>query len=736
MNERINSLREKALNCAHEQYRIRKYMSILTDENRNLPVIERKALGFIKMLEQMPKFILEGELIVGARTLFAPRPGENTEGGLSAESRLSKNLDFSPDAETLAVENPGFEFYPSYLTEEEKARGAKVGIAEGYVTSHCAAGFANILSKGFNGLKKEAQTSLAGFEPETENAAFLRSVLMIIDAIQVFIEEYAALAESEALKCKEERRAELEHTAVVCRNIKEKPAADFQEALQLTWFTHLFMLMENYNLMSLGRPDQYLYSFYKSDIESGKLNPERALELLSCFFIKLNDGSDLHTDNGLNIIISGLKPDGTDGTNELSWLFIETYEQVKLVDPQINIRWHKNTHPDFMRRAMQIRGHHPMPPMIFNDEVLIPGLNEMGVEIEDARDYCIDACQDVLIGGKSDFYPIFGGTYGIHLLKIFERVIPSLPEHNSFDSFYKTLLDELRSDVAITADETNRVDSMLPQISPTPVLSMTLEGCIKNGIDKTAGGTKYNFTGFIGGGLVNIVDSLAAIKKHVFDEKNVSAKTLTKALKANYEGYDELRLMLKNKSPKWGNADKIVDDYGVEIARIFGEEVAKQKNSRGGRFIPGLMTHHQVRLGKVVGATPDGRAQGEALAVSLSPSIGQMKKGPTCALSSAMTINHKILPVGTSVDLTLQNSFLQSEADLDKVITMTEVFLEGGGLEVQYNVMDPETLRAAQAQPEKYRDLVVRVWGFNAYFVTLQKEYQDELIARAETGAR
>ena len=732
MSKRIESLRRMALDCSHKKYRKRVPMSVLTSETEALPVIARKAAGFWMMLREMPRFIQEGELLVGSRTLFAPRPGNESEGG-----GLSKNLDFVPDAETLAVESPGFEFYPSYLTDGEKEKGSRLGIGEGYVSSHCAAGFQKVLRVGFAGLKEEALASLKNYKTGSSESDFLKSVLDILDGIEEFILTYASLAEDLSAGSRDpSRKEELKRIAEVCRHVSAKPAASFHEALQLVWFTHLFMLMENYNLMSLGRPDQYLYPYYQDDIKAGKISREEALELLSCFFIKLNDGSDLHTDNGLNIIISGLKPDGTDGTNDLSLLFMDAYEQVCLVDPQINIRWHSGTDKDFLKRAMKIRGQFPMPPMMFNDDVLIPGLMNLGVSVEHARDYCIDACQDVLIPGVSDFYPIFAGTYGIHLLTIFERYLPHLPEYSDFKSFYGDFLEELKADVERTVDKANSVDALLPEISPVPVLSMTLEGCLAKGKDKTAGGTIYNFTGFIGGGIVNITDSLAAIKKHVFDEGTVKPEELMKALGANFEGFESLRNLLKLDSPKWGNADKNVDIYGAEIAETFSKEVLKYENVRGGRFVPGLMTHHQVRLGKVVGATPDGRKQGEALAISLSPSIGQMKKGPSCALKSAMSVNHLLCPVGTSVDLTIQNSFLQSDHDLEKIMTMSEAFFEGGGLEVQYNIVDPVLLRKAQEQPDQYRDLVVRVWGFNAYFVTLQKDYQDELIARADTGVR
>lgn len=730
MAERIDSLREMAIKAVHRKYRKRVKLSVLDTETAKLSVIRRKALGFNLILEQMPKYIASGELIVGARTLFSPRATD--------QEGLSRNLDFEPDAETLAVESPGFEFYPAYLTEEEKVKGARLGVAEGYVTSHCAPGFVKVLRQGFGGLCKEAEASLQCHRNDTDKTDFLIAELEIIEGIQGFMEEYALVAEAQIHDSEGEldsmRRRELHEIARICRALKSEPASSFHEALQLVWFTHLFMLIENYNLMSLGRPDQYLLEYYLKDLASRKIDHKQALELLACFFIKLNDGSDLHTDNGLNIIISGLKPDGSDGTNELSWLFMDAYEKVRLVDPQINIRWHSGTDRMFLKRAMKLRGEYPMPPMMFNDEVLIPGLTALGVSMEDARDYCIDACQDILIPGKSDFYPIFAGTYGIHLLTIFERILPTLPDSAAFDDFYGAFKAEIAADVARTVEKSNAIDALLPVIAPTPVLSLTLEGCLEKGMDKTAGGTKYNYTGFIGGGLVNVVDSLAAIKKHVFVEKSIAKKDLMTAIADNFIGWDDLRKTLKFDSPKWGNADPAVDGFGAEIAELFSTEVLKYHNPRGGRFVPGLMTHHQVRLGKVVPATPDGRKQGEPLAVSLSPSIGQMKKGPTCALISAMRINHRMLPVGTSVDLTIQNSFLRKEADLDKLISMTESFFEGGGLEVQYNIVDPDLLRAAQAKPEDYLDLVVRVWGFNAYFVTLQHDYQDELIARAETG--
>jgi formate C-acetyltransferase len=726
--ERIEYLREKMLQVSHARVRVRKPLSIIDSGEEDRPVVIRKALAFNLIMREMPIFIQDQEIIVGSRTMFLPRMSDFS----FWEEDVKRNLDFMPDAETLDVEEPGLEFYPHYATEEEKALGREFSIGEGYVTSHCTAGYDRVLTLGYGGIRDGALSRLKEVKPDSGQASFLEAVVICMDGASHLVERYEDEARALASRASDpERKGELETIASVCNRIRTEPAASFHEALQLLLFTHTMTLIESYNLMALGRLDQYLYPFYETDLVAGKLAREEALELLACLYVKLNDTSDLHTDNGLNIMLSGLRPDGEDGTNDLTYLCLDAYETVRLTDPQVNIRYHAETPQELLDRAVSIWSVGPKP-MIYNDHAVIETLQTVGVALEDARDYCIDACQDLMIASKSDFYPIFAGIYGIHLLPILERVVDRLEAFSSFDGFWQALKDEMRMDVKAYVEKANRADRILPKLSPTPFLSATLDGCIETGRDKTEGGTIYNFTGFVGGGLVNVADSAAAIRKLVFEDRRVSPADLVRAVQRDFDQDEPLRQTLKNKAPKWGNGNDYVDQLGRELAELFCDEVLKYRNPRGGRFVPGFFTHHQARLGKVVRSTPDGRRKGEPLAVSLSPSIGSEKNGPTGAILSAAKIDQSKCPLGTSLDLAFYGPSYRRPEERAKMRSLIQTYMDRGGIEFQANTLDPEILRQAQQNPEMHRDLVVRVWGFNAYFVTLKREYQDEIIARTE----
>ena len=726
ITRRIESLRENMLYVSHDRFRQREYLSIFNSQPIDKPIVVRKAMAFDLLLRRMPVFIEDDELIVGGRTLFLPRENDVKFWDLD----VKRNLDFAPDAETLAVEAPGLEFFPHYATEAELAAARKFGIGEGYVTSHCTAGYAKVLSMGFGGIKAQAESRLMAVGSDSDQAAFLESVVICMDAASHLVERYEKEVRRKANATSDpDRKGELNNIAQILGKIRTEPASTFQEALQLLWLAHTMILIESYNLMALGRLDQYLWPYYMQDIESGSLTREQALELLACFFIKLNDTSDLHTDNGLNIILSGLKSDGTDGTNEFTWLCFDAFEMVKLTDPQINVRFHKDTPQNVIERTNRIEKLGPRP-MLYNDEPIIKAMERVGVSTEDARNYCIDACQDLMIEGKSDFYAIFAGHYGIHLLTIMERVVDRLPEYDSFEEFYQALKNEIDTDIREFAEKANAIDEFLPNISPTPFLSATLDGCIETGKDKTEGGTVYNFTGFVGGGIINVANSLAAIKKLVYEEKVVDPVYLVEALKREFDGDASLQKLLRNRAPKFGNNDDYVDLLCRDVAEHFCKAVLKQKNPRGGSFVPGFFTHHQARLGKVVRSTPDGRRRGEPLAVSFSPSHGTDKKGPTAAVLSAAKIDQTLCPLGTSLDLMFHSGSVYDPEEREKVMALATTYFDLGGMELQTNTVSADVMKAAQENPDQYRDLVVRVWGFNAYFVTLKKEYQEELIAR------
>ncbi len=731
--ERVSVLRERMLRAEHSKYRVfcDGGMSVLDRETEKEPLVVRKALALKKILTEMPIFIDQGEILVGARTIFSPPiySSRKTKGGIDTGFGST----FVPDEHTLQGTRPGLEFYPHYATESERKTALKYGFDEGFVTNHCVAGYEKVLRLGFEGIKKEAEEAIERFKGEdNQEVSFLMAVIICVEAAEKLVERYHKLAQSMSkVESNQKRARELEEIAHVCSSINSGPPKTFHEALQLFLFTHLIIMVENYNLMAIGRFDQFMYPFLEKDLITGKITLTEALELLECLFIKLNDTADIHTDNGLNILLGGINREGKDSTNDLTYLCFLAKKEIHLVDPQLSLRYHSKSPKELLDFVWSLGFENSEPPRLYNDDIIITALEKVGVKSEDARDYAVDACQDIMIPGKSDFYPVFAGIYGTFFLNVLNESVKSLPRTSDFEEFLNLYKSNLKKAIDLHVQIANEKDAIIPKISPVPFLSSTIEGCVNSGKDKTEGGAIYNFTGFIGGGFVNLINSLAAVKKLVFEKKEIDSNELINALDSNFIGYEQLRLKLINRAPKWGNDDDYVDLIGKDISEFFSLEVHKHKNPRGGCFVSGLFTHHQVRLGKIIPATPDGRKQGEALALSLAPSLGTSKEGSTAIIKSVSKLDHTLFPLGTSLDMTFTAS---AESDLEKLLFLTQTFMFLGGCEFQANILDAKTLRDAQRNPEEYKDLIVRVWGFNAYFVTLTPDYQEEIIKRAESG--
>ena len=717
---RIQKLKENLLAGSHWKYRTFTPLSVLDDENVfEKPLVVRKAMAFALMLEEMSIYIQEDELIVGGRTIYGR--GNKAHSGPT----FREGQEFS------------LGYYPRYATEEEKADVAGLA-SEGASLSHTAAGYDRVLEKGYGGLIRMAERKT---EELKSDGGDIQSQLDFLDAVKIVcnttgqhILRYADLAakmaaksESSLSSAKNQSSHELEQISDNCREIAYGTPKTFWQALQLFWFTHVFALMENYSLMAMGCFDRYMYPFYKADIDAGRITKEQAQELIECTWIKLNESADISTDNGLNAVFSGIGPDGQDVTNEISYMCLDATMNLQLVDPQINTRLHKNTPEPFMRKCCELAKLGMGYPSIFNDDSIIPSLQSIGIPFEDACEYCNDGCTEVFISGKSDFYPVFAGQ---NLLSIFVGTLNKLERFETFGEF----IGEFKGDISDTiknrfanADERDRA---LAKISPVPFLSATLHDCIESAKDKTEGGALYNHTGSIGGGLVNCVNSLAAVKKLVYEDKRVGKRELIDALAANFDEEERLRQMLIVEAPKFGNGSGEVDAIAHEVAKFYCDEVLKYENPRGGRYLPGFFQYHYVNTGKSFGATPDGRKAGDSLAVDLSPYLGTSRAGPTGVAQSVSAIDQSLCPLGTSTDIKLHPTALAGEEGTQKFAAFIKTFLAMGNMQLQMNVVDAKMLNDAQEHPEKYKDLVVRVWGFNAYFVTLAKDYQDYIIQR------
>jgi len=705
--DRIGSLREKMLNAEHGQHRV-----LLTDEwltssgwkeqisadsFSDYSIPERKAYALKFMLEYMPIFIEHDELIVGSRTVFGPKHFGQKD-----------------------IQNPSddinYYIYPPYLTEEERSRLGGEGGSKG----HYVAGYKKVLELGYGGIIKQARKRMED-EPLQDKRNCLRSIYIAYEGASNLARRYADLAQEMSQKAFHQHRAELEQIATVCGHIATQPPRDFHEALQLFWFTHIAAMVENHSLMSFGRFDQYMSRFYNTcQIDS-------AQELLECALIKLNDQLDAKLGEGHfsdNLMLSGTRPDGRDATNNLTYACLDALDHLRLANPQFNARLHKDSPPKLMRRVCDLARQGLGQLSFYNDDAIVPSLVGAGFPVEDARDYALDACQDILIDGKSDFY--MGGS--VALTQLLMSVLGEIDQQATFEQ----LVDAYKENIAVTVQQSAEgyVRSLAnPTVSPLPFLSGTLADCIENGLDVTQGGLRYRDKGMFVMSPINAINSLAAIKKVVFEDGAASLTEVKNACDDNFEGNEVLRQQLLA-APKWGNDDDKVDLLGKDILESACQEILKHRIDEEARFLSGIHQPHQVTTGSGMGATPDGRKAGEPLPVTLTPSNGTDRQGPTAVIKSVTKIDPMLCQWNSALLLNFHSSAVAGQEALQKFEHLLKTFVSLGGVQLQTNVFDVETLRAAQHEPEKYKNLVIRVWGFSAYFVDLSKQYQEEVISR------
>ena len=706
--DRIGSLREKMLNAEHGQHRI-----LLTDEwltssgwkeqlssdsFSDYSIPERKAYALKFMLEYMPIFIEDDELIVGSRTVFGPKHADQKE-----------IRDPSDDIRSSV--------YPPYLTEEERSRLGGEGRSKG----HYVAGYKKVLELGYGGIIKQAKERMED-EPSQDKRNCLMSICIAYQGASNLARRYADLALEMSQKASHQHQAELEKIAAVCGHIATQPPRDFYEALQLFWFTHVVVMVENQSLMSFGRFDQYMSRFFNT------CQIDTAQELLQCALIKLNDQVDAKEGEGHygsdNLMLSGARPDGRDATNDLTYACLDALDHLRLANPQFNVRLHKNSPPKLVRRVCELARQGIGQLSFYSDDAIIPSLTSAGFPVEDARDYALDACQDVLIDGKSDFY--VGGS--VRMTQLLMAVLEKIDNNVTFDQLMGAYRGEIGRAVKVAAE--NYIRSVNGNIaSPLPFISGTLDDCIGKGLDVTQGGLKYRDKGMFLMSPVNAVNSLASIKKIVFEDRVASLEQVKRACSSNFEDYDLLRQQLLA-APKWGNDDDRVDLLGKEVLEFACREVLRYRIDDEARFLSGIHQPHQVRHGAGIGATPDGRKAGEPVAITLTPTSGTDRKGPTAVIKSVTKIDPMLCQWNSALLLNFHSSAVAGQEVSQKFEHLLKTFISLGGVQLQTNVLDVETLRAAQREPEKYGNLIIRVWGFSAYFVNLSKPYQEEIMSR------
>lgn len=778
--ERVSRLKKRLL----EQERLidverARYATESYRATEGQPMALRRAHMLLHLVRSLSLSIQPDEIIVGNRSLW-PRMGVIApEGAVDWVDRELEILPTRPQDKfqitAVQIKELREEIFPYWRGKtledivaasippevKQTVRGKAFSLNQtDHAQGHILPDVETWLRLGLGGLRERVLTLRRRPEVQTgEQQAFYEAALIALQAAQEFILRYAALARRLAGDCPEtERRQELERIAIICRRLSEHPAGDFWEALQAVWFLFVLLQIEsNASSFSPGRFDQYMLPYLERDLESGRLTLPQAQELLEYGWLKFSEVVLLRSSKsaryfagfpiGFNIVLGGQQPDGGDATNLLSYMCLRAQVDLGLTQPNLSIRIHKNSPEAFLQAAAFVIGRGSGMPQVFNDEVIIPAQLNRGVAPADALNYAVVGCVELSTPGKALGWSdaamfnltrvleltLFGGQ-DPHTGEQVGLKTPSLDQMSSFADLESAYDQQLAHFVELMVQGCNLVDRIHAQIYPSPFLSLVVADCLERGLDVTAGGAFYNFSGVQGVQLANVADSLAAIRQAVFDEQWLSAPEFLTALKEDFAGREVLRQRLINRVPKYGNDDDRVDQYAQKWGDRYSELVAQYPTIRGGLYQPGFYTvSAHVPMGADVGATPDGRHTGTPLADGgLSPSAGRDRRGATAALRSVSKINLKLASNGTLLNMKFLPSFFAGPEAIKKFVLLLRGFCKLFIPHVQFNVVSAETLRQAQAHPEEYRSLVVRVAGYSAYFTELDKALQDEIISRTE----
>jgi pyruvate formate-lyase/glycerol dehydratase family glycyl radical enzyme len=783
MNERIKKLREQSL-------KIKPYISperakLITEfyKNCNSDTVSapvRRALAFKHLLAKKKIRLNEGELIVGER---GPGPKATpTYPELTAHSLKDLEILNSREKISFAVDAVTKKLYREEIVPFWRGRSIRDRIFEEMSTRWKDAYEAGVFTefmeqrapghtvlddkiykKGFLEFKEDIEEAIAQLDLLNDPEGFykrkeLKAMSICADALISYAKRHA----EEALRLAEKetdpkRKEELKKIARVCKHVPARAPRNFWEALQYYWFVHLGVIIElnTWDSFNPGRLDQHLYPFYERDLKRKSLSKEMAAELLQAFWIKFNnqpappkvgvtaEESGTYTDFAL-INTGGLKRDGSNGVNDLSYLILDVIEEMRILQPSSMVQISKKTPDSFLKRALKIVKTGFGQPSIFNTDAIIQELVRQGKTIEDARDGGASGCVETGAFGKENY----NLTGYFNLTKVFEITLNdgvdpktqkmiglstgNPTKFSDFEELFEAFKKQLEYFVDIKIEGNNIIERMYADYMPTPFLSLLIDDCIAKGRDYHDGGARYNTTYIQGVGLGSLTDILASVKYNVFDKKHITVKALLSALKRDYRGNEAMRQRFLNKTPKYGNDDDYPDEIMQKIFEAYYEAVNGRPNTKGGFYRINLLpTTVHVYFGKVVGATPDGRKAGEPLSEGVSPVQGSDRKGPTAVLKSVAKMDH-LRTGGTLLNQKFTPHLLADESGLDKLASLIRSYFKLDGHHIQLNVVSAETLKEAQKNPVKYRDLIIRVAGYSDYFVDLSPELQDEIIRRTE----
>lgn len=624
-----------------------------------------------------------------------------------------------------------------------------------------------IYQRGMLDYKREIEDHLAQLDfkndPEaTDKAEQLKAMAISCDAVIVFAERHAELAQQMAANEQDpERRRELDTIAAVCRKVPAHKPDTFWEAIQMYWFVHLGIITElnGWDAMTPGHFDQHLAPFYDKEIAAGTLSREKAKELLSCFWIKVNNhpappkvgitAKESGTYNDFtNINIGGIKRDGTDGTNEVSYIMLDVIEELHILQPGNSVHIGSVTPDEFLHRAAKVIRQGHGYPSVFNPDTYVKELVRQGKSLEDAREGGCSGCIEVGAFGKEAFLL----TGYLNVPKILEVTLNNGtdpltgtkvglatgdPRHfSSYEDLYQAFLDQLHFIVDQKIRVSNYIDRMFAKYAPAPFLSVVIDDCISKGRDYYDGGPRYNTSYIQCCGLGTVTDSLAAIRKHVFEDARFSMDELLLAVSSNFAGQETMRQFIMNRTPFFGNDDDYADTIAVQLYDDLVSSIDGNDNIKdGGKYhLNMLSTTCHIYFGKVLGATPNGRLSGKSISDGTSPSHGADTNGPTAVIKSLSKIDQE-KSGGTLLNQRFLPSLLRRDQDIVKLGQLIRAYFTLGGHHIQFNIVDTATLLAAQQSPDDYKDLLVRMAGYSDYFNDMNKDLQQEIIERTENSA-
>lgn len=782
MNERMKRLREQSLNT-HPSLSAERAV-LMTEFYQSaagqVSAPEKRALAFKYLMENKTIWIGKDELIVGERgpsPKAAPTYPEiciHTPEDLDIINSREK-ISFKVDEQTKNLYADSIipfwqgrsirdkimkEMSPEW--QEAFTAGLFTEFMEQRAPGHTVLDD-KIYHKGMLDFKNEINARIAALDFYNDPEALskkeeLTAMSIAVDALIAFAKRHAqkalVLAASES---NPRQKTELEKIAAICERVPAQAPRTFWEALQYYWFVHLGVITElnTWDSFNPGRLDQHLYPFYKRDIEAGILTKAEARELLQAFWVKVNNQpappkvgvtakeSSTYTDFCL-INLGGVTETGADAVNELSYLILDVIEEMRILQPSSMVQISKKNPDAFVKRAVKVIRTGFGQPSVFNTDAIVQELVRQGKSIADARNGGASGCVEAGAFGKESY--ILTGYF--NLVKILEITLNNgtdprtgkqiglqtgeAEEFQTFEEFFAAFRQQLNYFVDIKIKGNNIIERLYAKYLPAPFLSILIDDCIANGKDYNDGGARYNSSYIQGVGLGSITDSLAAIKHHVYEHKTVAMAEMLQTLKSNFEGSEPLRRKLLNDTPKYGNDDDFADSITQQVFEAYFAAVDGRPNTKGGAHRINLLpTTVHVYFGSVIGAMPDGRRAGEALSEGISPVQGADRHGPTAVIKSAGKIDH-LRTGGTLLNQKFTPQLLADDEGVTKLAQLIRAYFRMDGHHIQFNVVTAETLRAAQKEPEKYRDLIVRVAGYSDYFCDLSLELQNEIIKRTE----